>query len=126
MILDDLADYVSSGGMGTAYKDYMPTSPDSVVTLYTAGGQEPTFTMKSPHILEEPRVQVICRAASLQEAHQTARGIYGLLSGLRNKTLNGVLYHWVHAVQEPFLAGRDQNARFTVACNYDVKKDRST
>ncbi len=126
MLLDDLATVLSSGGMGTSYKDFMPTSPDSAISIYSAGGQGPTHTMQAPHILEEPRVQILCRAASLQEAHETARGVYGVLSGLRNKDVGGVRYHWVTAIQEPFLLGRDQNARFTVACNYTIKKDRST
>ena len=126
MLLDDLQDVISTGGMGTAYKDYMPPTPDSVVSIYGAGGQGPTHTMQAPHVLEEPRVQVICRAESLQSAHQTARGVYVLLNGIRNRDVNGVRYHWITAEQEPFLLGRDQNARFTVACNYAVKKDRST
>lgn len=126
MLLDDLADVLSTGGMGTIYKDYMPTSPDAAISIYGAGGQGPTHTMKAPHVLEEPRVQVICRAGSLQSAHQSARGVYVLLSGLRDRSVNGVMYRWITAIQEPFLIGRDQNARFTVACNYDVKKDRST
>lgn len=126
MLLDDLADVLSTGGMGTIYKDYMPTTPDTVISIYGAGGQGPTHTMQAPHILEEPRVQVMCRAESLQTAHQSARGVYGVLNGLRDRSINGVMYRWVTAIQEPFLIGRDQNARFTVACNYAVKKDRST
>lgn len=126
MMLDDIADYLSTGGMGTVYKDFMPTTPDTVVTIYGTGGIAPTHTMKAPHVLEQPRIQVSARSASLLTAHQTAKGAYELLSGLRNRTINGVLYHWVEAVQEPFLLGRDENARFTVACNYDIKKNRST
>lgn len=126
MLLDDLADVLSTGGMGTIYKDFMPTTPDSVISVYGAGGQAPTHTMKAPHVLEEPRVQVICRAESLQAAHQAARGVYGVLNGVRDRSVNGVMYRWITATQEPFLLGRDQNARFTVACNYEVKKDRST
>ena len=126
MVLDDLADVLSTEGMGTVYKDYMPTSPDTVISIYGTGGLGPTHTMQAPHVLEEPRVQVLCRAESLQTAHQSARGVYGVLNGLRDRSINGVMYRWVTAIQEPFLIGRDQNARFTVACNYAVKKDRST
>ncbi len=50
MLLDDLADVLSDGGMGTIYKDYMPTSPDAAISIYGAGGQSPTHTMKAPHI----------------------------------------------------------------------------
>ena len=126
MMLDDLATYLASGGLGTVYKDHLPTTPDTVMAVYGTGGFGPTYTMRAPHVLEEPRVQVSSRSASLQTAHQNAKSAYELLSGLRNQTINGVLYHWIAAVQEPFLVGRDENARFVVACNYDVKKNRST
>ncbi len=126
MLLDDIADYLTTGGMGTVTKDFLPDSPSTVITVYGTGGQAPTYTMSGRHVLEQPRIQVVCRAESLQAAHQSAKGVYELLSGVRNRTINSVLYHWIEAVQEPFLLGRDGNARFTVACNYDVKKDRST
>ena len=103
MLLDDLADILSTGGMGTVYKDYMPTTPDTVISIYGAGGQGPTHTMQAPHILEEPRVQVMCRAESLQTAHQSARGVHGVLNGLRDRAVNGLMYRWVTAIQEPFL-----------------------
>ena len=125
-MLDDISDFLSTGGMGTVYKDNMPTSPDTAIAVYGTGGLGPTYTMRNPHVLEEPRIQVMTRSASLLTAHQNAKGVYELLSGLRNRTINSVLYHWVEAVQEPFLIGRDENARFVVACNYDVKKNRST
>jgi hypothetical protein len=112
--------------MGTIYKDQTPPTPDTVTTVYGQLGSAPTYTMRNPHVLEEPRVQVVCRSVDLQEAHINARSAYGLLSGIRNRVVNGVTYHWVQAVQEPVLIGRDQNARFTVACNYNIKKDRST
>lgn len=126
MMLDDLSDYLSTSGLGTVTRDYLPTTPDTVTVVYGTGGQAPTYTMRGTHVLEQPRVQIVCRATSLEDAHENAKSVYELLGGLRNRTLNGHLYHWVEPVQEPFLLGRDQNARFTVACNYDIKKDRST
>lgn len=126
MILDDLSDFLTSGGMGTVYKDYIPPSPDNAVAIYGAGGQSATFTMSGPCVLQEPRIQVSCRSTNLETAHQNARSVYQLLNGLRGRTINGVFYHWIKADQEPVLIGRDQNARFTVACTYDIKKDRST
>lgn len=126
MTLDDLADYLSTGGMGTIYKDFYPDTPDAVISVHSGYGNAPTHTMKNPRVLEEPKVQVMSRSANLQTAHTNARSAYELLCGLRSKTINGVLYHWVNADSEPVLIGRDQNARFTVACNYSIKKDRST
>ena len=126
MMLDDIATYLDGNGLGTVHRDFSPPSPDTVVTIYGTGGQAPVYTMRNPHILERPRVQVVCRSLSLQTAHSNAKSAYELLSGVRNRTINNVLYHWIEAVQEPFLLGKDQNARFTVACNYDITKDRST
>jgi hypothetical protein len=126
MILDDVADLLSTGGMGTVYKDFAPPSPDAVTVVYGTLGNAPTFTMSGPAVLEEPRVQVACRSTNLETAHQNARSAYGILNGVRNRTVNNVLYHWIKAGHEPVLIGKDGNARFTVACNYDIKKDRST
>lgn len=126
MLLDDIASVLSTGGMGTVYKDYSPPTPDTVTAVYAQIGNAPTYTMRNPHVLEEPRVQVVCRSVSLETAHDNARSAYELLSGVRNRTINSVLYHWIAAENEPVLIGRDQNARFTVACNFDIKKDRST
>lgn len=126
MLLDDIASILSTGGMGTVYKDYSPPTPDTVTAVYAQIGNAPTYTMRNPHVLEEPRVQVVCRSVSLETAHDNARSAYELLSGVRNRTINSVLYHWIQAAGEPVLIGKDQNARFTVACNFDIKKDRST
>ena len=126
MLLDDLSDFMSSGGMGTVYKDQTPPTPDTVTSVYAQIGTAPTYTMRNPHVLEQPRIQVVCRSISLETAHDNARSAYELLSGVRNRTINGVASHWISAAQEPVLIGKDQNARFTVACNYDIKKDRST
>lgn len=126
MFLDDMADLLSTGGMGTVYKDHSPTTPNTVTTVYGQMGIAPTYTMRNPHVLEQPRVQVVCRSISLETAHENARSAYELLSGVRNRTINTVLYHWIQPSGEPVLIGKDQNARFTVACNYDVTKNRST
>jgi len=126
MLLDDIADVLSTGGMGTVYKDYSPVTPDTVTAVYTSPGLAPTFTMQGNHVLEEPRVQVVCRSVSLETAHENAKSAYEILNGIRGTTVNGVAYHWVQAQQEPVLIGRDQNDRFAVACLYDIKKDRST
>lgn len=126
MLLDDMATLLSDGGIGTVYKDQFPSTPDTITTVLAQMGRMPTYTMRNPHVLEEPRVQVLCRAASLSTAHANARNVYEILSGVRNRTINTVLYHWIEATHEPTLIGKDQNARFTVACSFDIKKDRST
>lgn len=129
-LMDDMADLLSSGTTSTSIsKDYMPTTPDTCLAIYGYGGLAPTHGMAGGPglaLLEEPRIQIVARSLSLQSAHQDARSAYKVLNGLRKRTINGMTYHWVSAIQEPFLLERDTNARFSVACNYEIKKDRST
>jgi hypothetical protein len=129
-LLDDMTDLLSSGTTSTSIsKDYLPTSPDTCLAIYGYGGLAPTHTMVNGpglSVLEEPRVQIVARSMSLQSAHRDARSVYRVVNGLRKRTINGMTYHWASAIQEPFLLERDANSRFAVACNYEIKKDRST
>lgn len=129
MWLDDIADLLTTEGMSASstgiFRDYMPPSPHSVICLYGTGGFRPTYTMEAS-VLEEPSLQILCRAASLQEAHATARGCYTVLNGLKARSVNGVTYHWAAPTQEPVVYARDENDRFIVSCAYTIKKDRST
>ena len=49
-----------------------------------------------------------------------------MLHNVGNRTVNGVRYLWVSAVQSPFLMGRDENNRPLIAVNFDVMKALST
>ena len=73
-------------------------------------------------ILEEPTVQIVARAMAYDTAETLIRSIKTLLDGLRNQTINGVQYHWVSALQPPFLLERDANQRFVLAFNVHVKR----
>lgn len=125
MLLDDIASYLVGQGTATVYKDQLPANPDTTLAVFTIPGPSPTHTMQAPHVLEEPRIQILVRSQSLQTAHQNAKSIYDLLNGLRTKIINGVRYHWITASTQPYSMGRDENHRYIVACQYDVKKDRS-
>lgn len=137
MLLDDIADYLSSGGIGTVgtdiFKGYMPGPPavDAVVAIYETGGTAPIRAMSpgpgTTVVVQRPRIQVVCRAAT--DAYLTARtkakSVYDLIEGLPTREINGVAYKWGAAVQEPFVMGRDESGRVLVACNYDIVKERS-
>lgn len=131
MLLDDLADYMTSGGIGTQgttlFKGYMPDAPDACTVIYETGGRSPVHTMNpnaGQSIVEMPRVQVVCRGP--QNDYVTPRNkiktAFALLDGLPQRTINGVEYKWGAAVQSPFPLGRDVNGRITVACNFDIVK----
>lgn len=129
MLLDDIADLLTTAGMSTGStgisRDYMPPTPDTAIAIYGTGGPGPTYTM-TDSVLEEPTLQILCRATSLVTAHTLARGCYKALNGLSARTINGTRYHWAQPSQEPTLFARDENNRFIVSCTYAIKKDRST
>lgn len=135
MLLDEVGDYLSTGGVGTVGGDlflgYMPEAPDAVVALYETGGMGPYRAMRSDPgqpVAVRPRLQVVARAAEHDYAAARAKvqRAYELLEGMGDRVLNGVRYLWVGAVQEPFLMGRDTQGRVLIACNFDVTKERST
>lgn len=134
MLLDDLADYLSSGGLGAVgtgiFKGFMPAEPvqDAVIVVYETGGQEPIRAMGptagSTVVVERPSVQVVCRGAAGDYAspRATAQAVFQLLEGLPTRTINGVAYKFGSARQQPFGFGRDDAGRVLVACNYDIVK----
>ena len=133
MLLDDIADYLSSADPITwtptdLYTGYLPEQPDLVTALYETGGQAPIRAMTpsvGKPVVTRPRIQIVCRATQYDYnvARTTAHKAWKLLDGLPERTINGVKYKWIAAVQEPFLMGRDEAGRVLVACNYDVVKE---
>lgn len=134
MLLDDLLDYLSSdGGVGTSGTDLFaarrPETPDDAVTLYETQGKEPEHTMgTTPGLpaLERPRVQVVARGSGYVTARQKMRDVMVALDGLRNRTINGVQYHYIQALQSPFDLGVDELNRPLIVCNFEVQKAAST
>ena len=79
MLIDDLDDLLSSGGVGTAiYRGWMPEKPDEAIQLVETGGMAPVPQMSSATgvvVEERPSVQVIRRSPS----YQRARGEMGVI-----------------------------------------------
>jgi hypothetical protein len=135
MLLDDLADYLSSQGHGTVGTDIflsaMPgdTASGTLVVLYETGGVFPIRAMASSPgqaRMERPRVQIVVRGDDYPVARAKANDIWRSLDGLPQRTINATTYFTVSAVQSPFQLGPDLNNRTKIACNYDVLKAVST
>lgn len=125
MLLDDLKSYLVAQGIATGIiqlGEFQPT-PDTVLALRETGGFPLEHTMAGAAIMEEPTVQVVARAMNYQPAETLIRQVYRLLDGLRNKTINSVLYHWVVALQPPFYLDRDDNQRYVLAFNIHIKRE---
>jgi hypothetical protein len=133
MLLDELADYLSTNGLGTVgtnlFKGFLPDETNEAGAIYETGGFFPVRGFASgpgQAKAERPRVQVVFRSTSYQSARTKADTAFKLLDGLGDVTLSGTRYLWVGAVHSPFLMARDQNQRVLIACNYDVVKSLST
>lgn len=132
MLLDDMADYLSSGGItATIYTGYLPETPDAALAVYETGGRPPDVAMGNVAgvvSMEWPSVQVVSR--NVTDEYATARllahNVFKLLQGLPTRTINGTAYQWGMARQSPFLMGRDEAGRVLVACNFDIAKALST
>lgn len=131
MLLDDLADYLSSAGVTAAiYGGFMPEAPDAAVAIYETGGAGPVHGMApgpGQAKLEQPRVQVVVRGAQYDyaAARLVADQIWKLLDQLPERTINGTRYCWGEAVQSPMGYARDEDRRAYVACNFDIVKELS-
>lgn len=133
MILDDLSDYLSSQGIGTIgtdlFKASLPSTPDAAVALFKYGGPAPVHMMSAgpgTAIVERPHLQVLARHTHPANAEKKAQDIWTLLDALGDKTINGVRYLSVYAIQTPFFFQKDETGRFTYACNYEIVREPAT
>lgn len=132
MMLEDLRDLLSSGGVTTTIKlGLMDDTADAQVQLAETGGIFPLHAMSTGAgnaLVERPRVQVTVRDAPYNyiQARITMNVAYRLLDGLPTRTINGTRYHYIEAVQAPFALPPDANDRPLIVCNFDVQKALST
>jgi hypothetical protein len=135
MVAQDLADVLSTGGIGTVGTDvFYGVLPDTVATgvavvetggsfsLHTMGPGPATTFGAGVATVERPRVQVFSRSPTYTTARAKAQDAFNLLDGLRDRTVNGRRYLWIAAVQSPFDLGRDGNDRQQFAFNLDITK----
>jgi len=130
VILDDLSDLLSTGTAACAsiLKGSLQDRPDTTLCLREVGGRPADHAMSSGPghaVAEHPRVQVIARDPTYEDARLIAHRAYVKLDGLAEVTKNSTLYHWITAVQPPFLLGIDDNDRTLIAFNVDITKGLS-
>lgn len=132
MLLDDMADYLSTGGLGTPSKGFLPETPNAAFAVFETPGFPPVRGM-SPAAgamkCERPRLQVVARGDPYDYStprlllHQVLKR----LDGLGDLSINGCRYLWVGAVgSSPGMMGRDNTGRVKLVMNFDVVKELST
>lgn len=136
MLLDDIADYLSSGGCGTVgvdiFKSFLPDTMTDLLVIYETGGHAAVHAMSAvagAAKAEMPRIQVVTRSGAefdYSSARTLAHRAFKLLDQMPERNINGVRYMWGAAVQSPFILTRNENKRPLIACNYDIVKELST
>lgn len=137
MLLDDLALYLQTAGLGAAttstgertiFRGQLPDQPDAAIGLIEYGGMAPVRAMFPAIVYEQPRVQVLVRARTYDGARTKAESVFQALDGVGNTTLTSTSprYGFIEALQSPFLLTRDANDRVVLALNLQIRKGLST
>lgn len=140
MILDDLSEILSSAlstttwSIGTnVFLGPMPSTPDTCLALLGPYGGLPPVWAMSPGVgaggrpqVERPRVQALSRAVRYDDAEKNAVALRYALGGLYNVTKNGVRYHQIVEVSEPFFLERDSTNRTVFAMNLEATRSPAT
>ena len=130
MLLDDISDLLSTGGVTTSiYKGFMPEQPSDAFLLTETAGLGPIHAMSTgpgQAKLEVAGLQVIRRSQSYSTARRGMQTVMDLLDGLNERTINATRYSYVSAQQVPFSLGRDDAERTMLSVNFLAWKDLST
>ena len=130
MLLDDLSDYLSTAGISTPVKKgRLQDAPDTQIAIVESAGEGSVHAMSTGPgraVAEWPHVQVLSRDVTYNGARLLAHQVHAKLDGFYPRTLNGIAYKWVEAMQNPFWLVDDDNQRTVIACNYRICKGWST
>lgn len=127
MVLDDLAGYLQTAGLGTLAVDLFlgesPASPDRVTILREYAGLPPAYVHASLDPgYEYLRCQVECRATDYGTARQQAANCLQQLGRIVNQIVGTGRYLRVQPLQSPFPLGLDDGARARFVVNFAVIK----
>lgn len=132
-MIEEVATYLDSNStrftLGTnLFLNFQPDEPATCAALYEDLGGQPVATFGAAHVIENPRLQLVCRSSGDLTGPTIARAnidaAWGILDGVANTTLSGSTYLRVAAVQSPFLLERDARGRVSFAANFDVMRRR--
>ncbi len=125
----DVATYLASpgfaiGDLGTVvYYGRLPDSPATACAVLPYSGRQGDYVMEQTHVaIEYPRLQILSRAATFDEAEVIAAKAYRALDGVVNLLLGGLRYLKIMPLQPPFVLERDANDKVVLAFNVEVMR----
>jgi hypothetical protein len=71
---------------------------------------------------EQPRFQLLVRAADYEAGRNLIQSIWNVLDAIVNRNVNGTFYQRVAALQSPFMLERDANDRWIFIANFQASK----
>lgn len=133
MILDDLADLLTSGGVATKgtnlfIGDRMPDTPSELLMIRLSLGMPGAQVMGQSAgnaVFDTTRFQLEARSSNYVGADTLLRSARNVLDQLSKRTINGTTYYYCKALQgDPLSLGVDQERRSSVVMNFEVIKGR--
>lgn len=119
----DIITYLAQQGHGTygtdLFRGGLPADPTAAVAVIpTVGLADDYIQESSDPAYQNPRFQVLVRAATYDAAEVKAEAVYAALARVTNTTLSGTRYLSLRPLQQPFLLRRDENrnVEFTFNC----------
>jgi len=129
---EDIATYCATQSIGTLGTDIFindlpdkPGYPDNVIVFIDTGGFAPDHAMGSittNPVFENPSIQVLVQNNGAETALAKCYDVFALLDGLKDQTIDSVVYLHITAMSSPFNIGKDENDRYRVACNFLVTR----
>lgn len=130
-VTHDLRDILSSGGVLPAaqiFEGAFPSTPDTIIGLFQSGGPRSTHAMNAgpgTALVEYPHVQVRARDARPDHAQFLCEKAVRVLDAL-GRTINGVRYQAIWALQPPFFLQTDDSQRAEYAVNFEAVRVPAT
>lgn len=130
MVIDELADWLVTGNVGTRGSNILlgsraliPKGNGPYLSLNETGGSGPTRIHNEPGAhTQRPSVQVLVRGKLYSETRTMAKNAYLRLDGVFNTYLGTVFYQKIVAMQEPTDLGLDSLERPMISFNLDIEK----
>lgn len=124
---------IETAGLATSgtnlFAGGLPPDPVLCCALIEYGGEPPIRTQNegaahsSAQGGEQPRFQLLCRAATYSTGRSLIQQIWHVLDAIVNEEIQGTFYQRVAALQSPFLLERDANDRWIFICNFTASKE---
>lgn len=122
MMLDDIAFYLSSHGIGTVgvniFEGARPPTPNQLVALYQYAGEVPALIRGIK--MEYPGLQVWSRATTEPLAITLLDSVVDALHGLTEYSTAYARYLCIEARSSPMDMGADANGRLEYVVNFRV------